>query len=669
MSWPFSVLILTLDEERNLPGCLASVAGADDVVVLDSGSQDATVALAEAAGARVFYRRFDSFAGQRNYAQRALAFRHRWVFHLDADERFTPELAAECARVSAASPDCDGYYAAPRMLFQGRWIPRCTDYPAWQARFVRAPAFTFVQAGHGQREAADMRMGRLTANYLHEVLPGGPGEWLAKHRVYARAEAERLAAGAPAPWTDLFARDPLRRRRALKDSARLVPFRPTARFLYQYGLRAGFLDGRAGWRYCRLLARYEGFIRDECRRRRGGRIVFLNRFYWPDETATAQLLTDLAEALAARGRTVLVVASRPPGPGAAQETRAAVRILRVGSPRSRSLGLAAKARDWGLFYVAGLARVARVLRPGDTLIALTDPPLVGIGAAAVAQLRRARLVHWAQDIYPEIAVRVTGRRALGLIRPARNWAWRRASVCVAPGEGMAAVIAAAGVPADRLRVRGNWALAGLQPAPPPAVAAARAALGADGRFVVAYSGNLGRVHDLEAVLDLAAALRTEPGILVLILGGGPLRPALERAAAARGLDAVRFGPARPRTDLAATLSAADVHLVTLLPGCEAFVFPSKLYGAAAVGRPVWFIGPAASDAARLVRRQGFGQTFERDQTPQAAAALRELARRPELVAAYGQAALRFARQCGDGAAAARDWDEWVSASPPRPGPP
>src|SRR5262245_55130344 len=92
----YSVLILTLNEERDLPRCLASVSACDDVVVLDSGSTDQTTAQARAAGAQVFTRTFDNFAGQRNHAQREIPFRHRWVFHLDADEQFTPELDAEC---------------------------------------------------------------------------------------------------------------------------------------------------------------------------------------------------------------------------------------------------------------------------------------------------------------------------------------------------------------------------------------------------------------------------------------------------------------------------------------------------------------------------------------------------------------------------------------------
>lgn len=261
-----SVVILTLNEERNLPACLASLPDCDDIVVLDSGSIDRTATIARAAGARVFTRAFDNFAGQRNHAQREIPFRHRWVFHLDADELMTPELWRECLAAAGNADGVDGFWVAPRMIFEGRWIPHCTDYPAYQARFVRAPEFTFVQAGHGQREAPGLRLRRLRQNYLHDLSRDGEAAWLQKHRRYAREEAAAYVRHAPdARWSALLGRDALARRRALKQLSYRLPFRPAARFAYQYLLRGGFLDGRAGFRYCRLLMRYEGFARDALR--------------------------------------------------------------------------------------------------------------------------------------------------------------------------------------------------------------------------------------------------------------------------------------------------------------------------------------------------------------------------------------------------------------------
>ncbi len=269
----FSVLILTLNEERPLPACLASVTGCDDVVVLDSGSADRTIAIARDAGARVFAHPFTDFAQQRNYAHREIPFRHPWVFHLDADERMTPALQAECRAYGGDEP-IDGCYVAPRMLWEGRWIRHSTDYPAWQARFVKAPGFAFVQVGHGQREAPSMRMGRLAANYLHDLSVDGTDGWLAKHRRYAVAEAAAFLAddtGIHANVGALFGGTPLIRRRALKHLSYRLPGRPAWRWIYQYLLRGGFLDGGPGFRYCRLLAAYEGIAAEAIRQLRSSR--------------------------------------------------------------------------------------------------------------------------------------------------------------------------------------------------------------------------------------------------------------------------------------------------------------------------------------------------------------------------------------------------------------
>ena len=124
----FSVVILTHNEESNIEACLASVAFCDDVAILDSGSTDRTVELARARGAAIYTRTFDDFGGQRNWALREIPFKYDHVFHLDADERFTPELARECATCVAADTH-SGYFAAGKLMFMGRWIKHASQHP------------------------------------------------------------------------------------------------------------------------------------------------------------------------------------------------------------------------------------------------------------------------------------------------------------------------------------------------------------------------------------------------------------------------------------------------------------------------------------------------------------------------------------------------------------
>lgn len=386
------------------------------------------------------------------------------------------------------------------------------------------------------------------------------------------------------------------------------------------------------------------------------RLIFLNRFYWPDEPATAQLLTDLAEQLAARGRGIVVITSHP-GSAAVpwRETHHGVRIVRVGGTRWSRAGLAGKAADWGSFFTQALWRLLREVRCDDTVVAMTDPPLLAIGAWLVARLRGARMIHWVQDIYPELAMELTGQRWLAGLRPLRNAAWRQADGCVTLGAGMAGVLAAAGVAAERISVVPNWAPAGLAPSPASATAALRAEWGLTGKFVVAYSGNLGRVHDLAPVLAVAEALRGDPHVAFVFVGAGPQRAALEAAARQRKLDNVTFQPAQPRARLAESLALADVHLITLRPGCERYVFPSKLYGVTAVGRPVIFIGPADSDLAHVIRENGLGWTFQREDTPSLAAKIRTLSGDETELHRCGLAAERFAADNGGSDAAATRW--------------
>ena len=388
------------------------------------------------------------------------------------------------------------------------------------------------------------------------------------------------------------------------------------------------------------------------------RVIFLNRFYWPDEPATAQLLGDLAEELANSGREVVVIASHPGGDESPYfQLHGGVTILRVGSTRWSRGGLLAKAVNFTTFFCGALWKLAFTAERGDRVVALTDPPLLGVGTWLVARLCGARIYHWVQDIYPEIAVVVTRQPWLRLLRPLRNLAWRRSDGCVTLGSDMAATLIAAGVPPDKITISPNWAPVGLTFQPPAAADPFRSAWHLEGKFVVAYSGNLGRVHDLGPVLDVAEALRDEPDIAFVFIGGGAQRASLESQAARRGLDHVHFFPAQPRDWLAALLVLGDLHLVTLLPGCERLVFPSKLYGVTAAGRPVVFIGPRGSEIGRLVNEYGFGRTFARDEAADIAAFIRALHADPAQLAELSEAAAEFGRGHSGPAQALASWQE------------
>lgn len=256
----FSILILTLNEEDNIADCIDSVSWCDDIVVLDSLSTDRTCEIAEAKGARVFQRKFDDFSSQRNYALDEIDFEHSWVFHLDADERFNDTLKTECGRVIDLD-EKSAYFVPNRIIFLGKWIPRCTQYPYPQVRLIKQGEVRFAKAGHGQKEdAAERGVGHIEVAYDHYNFSKGIEDWIAKHNRYSSEEARLASELEKRPVAECFSRDFMIRKRALKSWFVRLPFRPQIKFCFLYFVKLGLLDGYPGYVYCKLQLMYESMI-------------------------------------------------------------------------------------------------------------------------------------------------------------------------------------------------------------------------------------------------------------------------------------------------------------------------------------------------------------------------------------------------------------------------
>jgi glycosyltransferase involved in cell wall biosynthesis len=274
-----SVLILTLNEERNLPACLSAVSWCDDVVVLDQGSTDATCRIAKQAGARVVCHSAGNEREQRTYSIREIPFQHAWVFNPDADEIATPELAEEMLKaVSDPARDKVAYRMRRRTVFMGRWLRYSALYDTWLTRLFQPGRLSFKRTTN-LLPVVDGPVGYLQGYFVHQTFNNGMNAWLEKHNRYSWYEAfealESLNSGG-LKLRELFSRDPLLRRRAVKEISFRLPCRPTLRFLYMYLFRRGFLDGGPGFHYCRLLALYEYMIvlkMKEIRRRELGQAV------------------------------------------------------------------------------------------------------------------------------------------------------------------------------------------------------------------------------------------------------------------------------------------------------------------------------------------------------------------------------------------------------------
>jgi glycosyltransferase involved in cell wall biosynthesis len=259
-----SVLILTLNEEKNIKRCLDSVAWSDDIVVLDSGSTDKTVEIAKKAGARIFYRSFDNERNQREFSLRNIQYRYSWVYNPDADEETPLDLADEMRKkIKFSADNVFAYRMRFKTYFLGRWIKYSSLYPTWVVRLFQPEKISFDRSIN-LSYAVNGNTGMIDAHFIHHTFNNGFDSWFNKHNFYSKYEAleslKILSENKPLLRILLKASSNVDRRAALKNLSVKLPFRPLLRFLYMYFLRCGFLDGRPGFHYCLLLSIYEYMI-------------------------------------------------------------------------------------------------------------------------------------------------------------------------------------------------------------------------------------------------------------------------------------------------------------------------------------------------------------------------------------------------------------------------
>jgi glycosyltransferase involved in cell wall biosynthesis len=256
---PVTIVILAFNEECNLGPCIRSCAFSDDIHLLDSGSTDRSASVAKAHGAQVWTNKFVSFAAQRNWAIDHLPHKYDWVFHLDADERFTPGIVNEMRELIARNPSEAGFYVPNRLIFMGRWLRYASGYPVYQVRLFHRQRLRFQPHGHSQRELTTGAVGTLREPYLHFNFSKGLDDWFEKHNRYSTQEAQQALAERTHKLrlSELMSGDKIKRRRAMKSLAYRLPFRPTLRWLHTMLTQRAVLDGPPGWMYARLLAIYE----------------------------------------------------------------------------------------------------------------------------------------------------------------------------------------------------------------------------------------------------------------------------------------------------------------------------------------------------------------------------------------------------------------------------
>lgn len=349
------------------------------------------------------------------------------------------------------------------------------------------------------------------------------------------------------------------------------------------------------------------------------KLIFVNRYFYPDHCATAQLLSSLAFALVERGWEVHVVTGRhcydatcvswPSG-----EAIRGVRVHRIWTSHFGRARLPGRMADYLTFYSSAAWRLWRLSSRSDIVVAETDPPMLSVVAAYVASARRARLINWLQDLFPEVAqalrVRGVGGLALWILRSLRDSSLRIARANVVLGERMREKVNDAGVSPARIFVIPNWECGQSIKPVTNGHNRLRHEWRLQDKFVVGYSGNMGRAHEFETILEAARLLDAQANIAFVWIGDGAQREWLEREARRSGLNNFVFKPYQPRDRLFQSLSLPDVHLISLRPALEGLIVPSKFYGVAAAGRPVLFVGDVDGEIAMALRRHQCGYSVE-----------------------------------------------------------
>jgi glycosyltransferase involved in cell wall biosynthesis len=343
------------------------------------------------------------------------------------------------------------------------------------------------------------------------------------------------------------------------------------------------------------------------------KICFFNRSYWPDQAATGQLLTELAEDLVSlHGCEVTVVAGRAlhgegqdeAGRGPVdRETHNGVAILRANGTRFDRRRFAGRAANYLTYFASAGVAGLRVGRP-DLVVSLTDPPILGLAARWIARRTGARFVFLCEDIFPEVASLLedfhneTLNRTLDRVN---RFLLREADAIVALGDRMRRrLVEEKGADPSRVTVIHNWADCEAI-VPGPKDNAFTRAHGLGDRFVLMHSGNVGLSQNLDVLIEAAARLKSRDRLVIAIVGDGARREWLAQEADRRGLTSVRFFPYQPKALLHESFAAADAFLVSLKAGIEGYIVPSKVYGILAAGRPYVAAVDASSEAAAIAR--------------------------------------------------------------------
>ena len=396
------------------------------------------------------------------------------------------------------------------------------------------------------------------------------------------------------------------------------------------------------------------------------KVIFINRFFYPDHSATSQMLSDLAFFLSKQGHDVTVITSRlryddPQDKLPSSEKISDVTIHRVWTSSFGRHFISGRVLDYFTFYVSAAWRLWWLTDKSTVIVAKTDPPLISVVARVVAVLRKARLVNWIQDLFPEVAIALNVRGFGGWLGrwlvKARNSSLKSADVNIVIGERMKEKLVEEAIEPGKIRIIDNWADGkSIEPITSDENPLRRE-WGLERKFVVGYSGNLGRVHEFNTILDAAVKLNNEEDIVFLFIGGGAQVDLFKEEGRRLNLNNLMFKPYQPREILNKSLGLPDVHLIVLRPETEGLIVPSKFYGIAAAGKPSLFIGDPDGEIARILKKYQVGAVIQTNDSDFLARQIRDMKQDVEKKRILGENARKVFENEYDMSKAFEKWED------------
>lgn len=393
------------------------------------------------------------------------------------------------------------------------------------------------------------------------------------------------------------------------------------------------------------------------------KLIFLNRYFYPDQSATSQLLTDLAFDLAQDHEVHILTSCQRYDDSSARltpfETIHEVHIHRVWTSHFGRQNLLGRTIDYLSFYLAATWKLWKLTTEGDIVIIKTDPPLMSVVAGPIIKWHNAKLINWLQDIFPEIAVelKVPGinSKTAQFLQWLRNKSLFYAKQNVVLGELMASYLGRLGVAKDKITIIHNWADGkDIQPIPAKNNPL-RTEWQLQDKFVVGYSGNMGRAHEFTTILEAAQKLINEKQITFLFIGSGSKKAFLEQEVKQRQLNNIIFKPYQPRERLGESLTVPDVHLISLHPELEGFIVPSKFYGIIAAGRAVLYVGDKMGEIPKILSHYECGITINIQDSQALADSIHQLFSNPKYCRQMGIKARQLFEQQFDKSLALAHW--------------